>query len=42
MPEEDYMRIPLVDGWQNRRIASRKFPLSLKHKEIVDKVFNSL
>jgi hypothetical protein len=42
MPEEEYIRIPLVKGWQNQKIAARKFPLSTKHKEIIDRVFNNL
>ena len=42
MPKEEYIRIPLVKGWQNQKIAFKRFLLSIRHKAIVDKVFNSL
>ena len=42
MPKEEYIRIPLIEGWQNKKIASKRFPLSFKYKAIVDYIFDSL
>lgn len=41
-PEEDMMRIELLDGWQKQKVASRMYPLSRKDEEVVDKIFNEL
>jgi hypothetical protein len=32
MPEEEWMKVPLVDGWQNHKLASRSYLLSKKDR----------
>lgn len=42
MPESEYMRIPLADGWQNGKLSSRPYPLGIRQRAAVDAMFNSL
>lgn len=42
IPEEEHMRVPLVENWQNMKIAARKYPLGIRHRAAVDRVFDDL
>jgi len=42
MYEDEMMKIPLVEGWENQKIANRSYPLSKKDLKVVDKVFDDL
>ena len=42
MPEEDMMRVPLVEGWQNHKVAARMYPVSKKDQAVIDEVFDAL
>jgi hypothetical protein len=42
IPEEERMPVPLVEGWQNQKVATRCYPLGIKDREAVDKVFDEL
>ena len=42
VPLEEQMKVPLVDGWQRHKLASRPYPLSIKDKAVVDKIYDTL
>ncbi|KAK1774020.1 hypothetical protein QBC45DRAFT_446426 [Copromyces sp. CBS 386.78] len=42
MPEDEMMRVPLVDGWQNHKVAARIYPISKKDQAVIDEVFDAL
>jgi hypothetical protein len=42
VPEGEMMKVPLVEGWQNQKIASRSYPLSKRDREVLDQVFDEL
>ena len=42
VPEDQRMQIPLVEGWQTQRLASKPYPLGRKDREAVDKTFDEL
>jgi len=42
MTEDEMMRIPLVDGWQNQKIASKPYPLGVKDREVLDEYHDDL
>jgi hypothetical protein len=42
VPEEEQMRVPLVEGYQNQKIGQRPYPLSQEDREIVDKTLDDL
>ncbi|KAK4181969.1 hypothetical protein QBC35DRAFT_342398, partial [Podospora australis] len=42
VPEEDQMRIPLVEGWQTQLKPARSYPLSQKDRAVLDSTFGAL
>ena len=42
VPLEDQMKIPLIDGWQNYKLNSRPYPLSIKDRRLLNKVYDKL
>jgi len=42
IPKDEWMKIPLVEGWQNQKVRARAYPLSQRDREVLDKTFDSL
>ncbi|CZR65238.1 uncharacterized protein PAC_15138 [Phialocephala subalpina] len=42
LPPELHMPVPLVESWQNFKIAGNRYPLSAKDEVVVDELFDSL
>ncbi len=42
VPEENWMTIPLVDGWESQLPKSKIYPLGPKDRAVVDKAFQPL
>ncbi|SMY30032.1 unnamed protein product [Zymoseptoria tritici ST99CH_1A5] len=42
VPEERYMRVPLVDGWQDKLQTTRSFKTSTRDQEFIDETFDEL
>lgn len=42
MPEEDQMKIPLMDGWQQAKLNRPRYPASSKDERLIDKVHDTL
>jgi hypothetical protein len=42
LPAEQWMKVPLVEGWQNQRVSSRSYPLSRRDREVLDTTFDAL
>jgi hypothetical protein len=42
IPMEDWLRVPLIDGYDATKLASRVYPLSQKDKDVVDSEFNKM
>ena len=42
VPIDEQMKIPLVDGWQHHKLASRPYPLSIKDKAAVNRIYDKL
>lgn len=39
---DQLLRIPLIDGWEQCKIPTKVYPLSVKDKDIVDELFDDL
>ena len=42
VPDTEFMKIPLKDGWQNEKLCYKVYPLSEKDRTIVDEEFDKL
>lgn len=42
IPEDQWMTIPLVDGWESQLPKSKIYPLGPKDREVVDQAFQPL
>jgi hypothetical protein len=42
IPPDEWMKIPLVEGWQNQKVSARSYPLSKRDREVLDKTFGDL
>ena len=42
IPEKEMMRVPLVDGWNNVKLAQKQYPASHTERELIDKTYNEL
>lgn len=36
MPEEEMMKVPLIDGWQNAKLDRNRYPVSRKDEGLID------
>ncbi|KAK4122490.1 hypothetical protein N657DRAFT_635228 [Parathielavia appendiculata] len=39
---DDWLKVPLVEGWQNQKVRARSYPLSQRDREVLNKTFNAL
>lgn len=42
IPESQMMKVPLVEGWQNQKLAHRSYALSQRDRQVLDRVFGEL
>ncbi|KAH5621114.1 hypothetical protein HBI23_240920 [Parastagonospora nodorum] len=42
IPEEQWMQVPLKQGWENHKFSTKVYPVGAKDKEVIDKVFDKL
>jgi len=42
IPEENIIKIPLVNNWQNQKIVSKIYPLSKKDFEFLNKIYGAI
>lgn len=42
LPVDQMMKVPLIDGWQHAKLNCRRYPLSKKGEEVLDKVYGKL
>lgn len=42
VPKDEQMMIPLVEGWQKQKIATKPYPLGIKDREFLDRTFDEL
>ena len=42
IPLDEWMKIPLVEGWQNQKVKARSYPLSQRDREVLNKTFDGL
>jgi hypothetical protein len=42
VPENERMEIPLVDGWQEKKIRCKIYPVGVRDRQVIDEVFDGL
>lgn len=42
MPEDQQMKVPLAEGWQNAKLGCHPYPVSKRDKEVIDKKHDQL
>ena len=42
MLENEQMIVPLVDNWNNQKIAQKPYPVGVRDWEVIDAIYNKL
>ena len=42
VPEDEFMTIPLVEGWENEPMSTKMYPLGAPDRKVVDEAFDKL